>query len=379
MPPSDNLPPSDNSTGDALTTRHRENPLSFSGIVGGLVLLVVVLLACPPLLLFLPFAIIGLVVLALFHAKGQSKARKLASKHLGSQGTSQLQVEFAPGLSSSLVMNDWGVVFDTPGKAPVELSWDEITLVDEPRVATLEFHSHKAPTFEADLSEERYFLAIRSIHSKIPNKIDFQCDPVSGATNLVRRLESRSYEWSGSWGHLVISRDGIEHSKAGRMGWYDIESVVEREYQRDESPTLWELEFNARRNSFVLERRHFDDDRRVGHCGYDMIKAIVEQKIPGKASFTLRPPMPTLRAEHEFDRENEITKVAISLALKSGKWAPLEERFRHMEWLVDTFKLERVCDTRTFFQDYAEMLSRTNRAEEGRRILARADSSNAHR
>ena len=51
------------------------------------------------------------MVLYFMSANGLQKARTLAKKHLGGDGHSELQAEFSLGLTSALVLNDWGVVY----------------------------------------------------------------------------------------------------------------------------------------------------------------------------------------------------------------------------------------------------------------------------
>jgi hypothetical protein len=61
--------------------------------------------------------------------------------------------------------------------------------------------------------------------------------------------------------------------------------------------------------------------------------------------------------------------------VKSGKFAYFEKRFAHMHRLVEKFSLEYAVDTRTFFEDYAELLKRTDRAREADGMQARAGGS----
>ena len=83
-------------------------------------------------------------------------------------------------------------------------------------------------------------------------------------------------------------------------------------------------------------------------------------------------PSPRARAIREFERCREATKAGLSLALKSGKFAYLEAYFRHMLSLMDKFALDGV-DTADFLDDYAELLSRTNHADEAAKLRARAN------
>lgn len=362
---------SENLPRDEMTTRDRVDYSKPSVIAGGLIVFVIILCCVPVFWFFLPFVLIGLVVLFLMGKTNLGKARDLGRKRMHG-ARSELEVDFSPGLASSLVMNDWGLFFATSGKKPVAIPWSDVTVVEERELAILNIQSRREPPFEVDLSQDRYYLAARSLGSKIPDKLKLLVDPQSGRSELLQRMEDTRFEFGGRSTRFVMDSEGVEYSKGGRMSWNSITRVQENEYEIEDSAPIRELVFTAGSQSFKLEEKDLTDNRTVFNTGYDLIKAILDDRIPTKVSFSYPPGSARERAKREFNRENEITSKSISMAIKSGKFAYLEPRFKHMEWLVDTFSLEPICDTRTFFQDYAEMLSRTNRADESKRLLRRA-------
>lgn len=363
---------SDNLPRDELSTRDRVDYTKPGVIAGGLIVFAIILCCVPVFWFFLPFVLIFLVVLFLMGKTNLGKARELGRSHMRG-AVSELNVDFGSGLASSLVLNDWGLYFATSGKKPVAVSWNDVTLVQEPKLALVEIHSSRESTIKVDLSQDRYYLATKAFCSKIPDRIKFLVDPTSGTSELLQRMEEAPFEFRGKFGHFVMDLNGVEHSRGGRMSWDSISRVQENQYDIEDVGAVRELIFSAGNQSFKLEEKDLSD-RTIGNTSYDLIKAVLDDRIPRKVSFTYPPASARERAKQEFDRENEITSKSISMALKSGKYAHLEPRFQHMEWLVDTFHLEPICDTRTFFQDYAEMLARTNRQDEGKKLLQRAGS-----
>lgn len=361
---------------DPLTTRQRVDFTGPGAIIGGFIFCAILLSMVPVFWILVPFAILGMVALFFIGSSGLGKARKLAKQRLGPSGKTDLYAEFSPGITAALIMNDWGIVFAQTGKSPVQIPWGDITKVDEPVMTMLTFHSRHAPLLKVDLSQDRYFLAIQSLHSKIPGRTDFQVDPVTFKSVLLQKLEKEPFHFSGNWGKLTLTRDGVEHSKGGKIAWSDIESVKELDYQGDESPPFWDLTFTGRGGkSFVIEKRDtLADDREFGYSAYDMIKSIVHHKIPDRTYYTYRAYTPDQRAEHEFDMLYENTKAAMSVALQSGKWDHLESIFAYCRFLEENFVLRNVkCDVKSFYLDYAELMSRTNRGAEAKRLTSRAE------
>lgn len=361
---------------DPLKTRQRVDYCKPGAIIGGFIFFAILLSMVPVFWILVPFAIIGMVALFFLGTNGLGKARKLAKQKLGPIGKTDLYAEFTPGITAALVMNDWGIVFAQTGKRPVQIPWDDITKVDEPGVAMLVFHSRSAPLLEVDFSQDKYFLAIQLLHGKLPGRTDFQVDPVTFKSVLLQKLEKAPYSFSGDWGTLTITSDGVEHSQGGTMSWSDIESVKEVEYQGDEGPSMWDLTFNGRGGkSFVLERRGtLADDRQFGYSPYDMIRSIVDQKIPDRTYLAYRAFSPDQRAEHEFEMLYENTEAAMTVALQSGKWDSLEGNFAYCQFLEENFLLRNIkCDVKSFYLDYAELMSRTNRPAEAKRLMSRAE------
>lgn len=344
-----------------------------AAIAGGLIAFAIILFAVPVFWLLLPVVIAVMAVLYFASSGSMQKARNRANGHLGLLGTTTLCVELRLGLSAALVFNDWGVVFVRFARRPVELSWGEIRLVDEPAMALLSFHADSRLSFEVDLSQERYFAATRAMFSKIPDKTNFDVDPVSGRSNLLHKLQHAPFEWQGRWGRFIMTNRGVTHER-GSMTWDEIEAVREFFFPGDESESYWELRFSSAALSFELRSTCFSDGRQVGYSGYGTIKGVVAERIPDKAVFALPPLAPDQRAIAEFNRCQEACKVGFALALKSGRFSFFERYFQDMLSLVDTFALAGAVDTRSFFRDYAELMSRTGRPAQAAEFEARANS-----
>ena len=91
---------------------------------------------------------------------------------------------------------------------------------------------------------------------------------------------------------------------------------------------------------FRSEESSLRGDRPAGNTDYELIKAILDEFLPGKVVFARHPPTPHTRAVDEFDREFAALRAATAIALDGGKTRHLETRFEHMQWLIDTFHLE---------------------------------------
>jgi hypothetical protein len=333
-------------------------------ILGGLIAVAILVLAVPASIFLLPVVIVAFACLYFAAAGSMKRARERARSHLGLAGKSELEVELSLGLTSALVMNDWGVVFARFGRQPIELSWPEIRRVDEPQLGQLAFDTGSGLAFQADLSQERYLLAIRALDAKLPGKTTFDVDPATGQSNLLEKLKRGGFRWRTKSGQLALTEGGIEN-KSDRMTWDEIESVRGQSFGGDESQVYWELHFTSGERTIQVRSTDFKDGRPPGTSEYDRLKAIVAERLPSRCTFVLPPPLPRQRAIEEFNRCQEATKVGFSLALKSGKFAYCERQFRHMRWLIDTFSLAGAVDTETFDRDYAELLVRTERSEDG--------------
>jgi hypothetical protein len=325
----------------------------------------------PFLAIFLPIVIPVMVVLYLMSDRALKNARKAADKRmLGNISKLDVQV-------SELVLNDWGMFYGAAGKPGMEISWDEITLVDEPQIAMLVFHTHTKRELRIDLSQDRYFDIIWAIQSKIPNRTDFQVDPVTGESRILSKIRSQPLELRGKYGHLLVSDDSISRNGIA-IPWNEITSADERSCSDEDVNISWSLTVRSDRSSFTLSSLDFLDGPQVWDTDYDLIKTIISLKIPNKISFDRRLPTPQERAIEEFNRCQEAIKVGFTLALKSGKFTLPEQYFRHMHALVERFHLEGKVDTRTLYQDYAELLDRTNRPEEAAKMHARVKTSAFH-
>src|SRR5437879_3180076 len=89
-------------------------------IAVGLLPFVILMCAVPVSWVLLPPVLGFLALLYLAFAGSRKKARKLARAHLGPAGTTELDVELHPGMTGTLVLNDWGVVFARWIRRPVE-------------------------------------------------------------------------------------------------------------------------------------------------------------------------------------------------------------------------------------------------------------------
>lgn len=357
---------------DNLSTRPRVDYSDWKVILAGIIPLVILMCCVPVFWFFLPLAVGVMVVSYQIAGGSMKKARAIAQKHLGANVSSQLKADFRPGLSSALVLNDWGIVFVKHFAAPIEISWQDLTLVDEPSIANLVFHDQKSKRFETDLSQDRYFLATKSIYSKIPEKTQFLINPDHGTPNYMDQLDKEPFNRKGKWGHFTITKEGVEH-KNGSIAWISIDRVDEVRLDGEDAPSHWELTFKSNMASLMLSSKYFEDSKELGNSDYDLIKAIVYQKIPKKTHYTYGPSTPVDRAKKEFERTYEASTAAFSIAAKTGKWEHLENLFKHNLWLLDNFSLDYLVESKKFLKDYSELLTRTDREKEGQKLLDRAN------
>jgi hypothetical protein len=332
----------------------------------------VLFVVCFPFLaIFLPIAIPVMVVLYLMSDRAIKKARSAADKRmLGNISKLDLEV-------SELVLNDWGVFLGAAGKPGMEISWQEITLVDEPQIAMLVFHTHTKRELRIDLSQDRYFEVIWAIHSKIPDRTDFQVDPVTSESRILAKIRKQPLELRGKYGHLIVSDEYISRNGIA-IPWKEITAAEERSFSGEDVNISWSVTVRSDRSSFTLKSLDFCDGPQVWDTDYDLIKTIISLKLPNKVSFDRRLPTPQERAIEEYNRCQEAIKVGFTLALKSGKFTVPEKYFRHMHALVERFHLEGKVDTRTLYQDYAELLDRTNRPEEAAKMHERVRTAAFH-
>ena len=341
-----------------------------SVIAGGLIAFAIIVGSNPVFIFLLPFALIAMAALYFFAEGNRKKAQRLAQRHLGAERQSTLNVDLTSRLSDAVVMNDWGVVCVQKRKRPVELAWSQIVSVDEPEIAVLRFRDAAGERFRIDLSQDRYFLAIWTLHGKIPDRIDFLVDPVTGRSTVLRKLEGPPLEWRGRWGSFAIGRDGVKYGST-QLQWHEIRQVEEVMISGDEANSHWELTFVARGFSFTIRSTVFDDGRQIGNSGYDLIKSILSEQIGGNINFQRRAPAPRERAIEEFKRYQDAITAGLSLALKSRKFGYLEKYYSYMIALVNMFSLESAVDADSFFRDYSDLLAAMNRPDEAQDMRAR--------
>jgi hypothetical protein len=348
----------------------RPDYLSPDKIISAVIVFALFCLFMPFLAIFIPVAIPILVVLYLMSDRTENRVKAAAKKRLhGNESKLEVQV-------GSLVLNDWGVFYGQASKSVTEMSWDEIQSAKEPEIGIVVLRSIKGATIRADLKQDRYFEVIWAVHSKIPNRCQFLIDPVSGEMTLLAQLRSNPIEFTGKWGHLNFTDQHLEHNGQIVL-WSAVDSVSENYVSGDQNETnpYWVLTIRSPRCSFELSSASFCDGPMLWETDYDLIKSVIYQKIPDRISYHRRIPTGRRRAKKEFERCYDVIKVAFTFALKTGKFNRPEQYFRHMTALVDKFNLEGAVDARTLFQDYAELLDRTNRHEEAEVMNARAKAA----
>jgi hypothetical protein len=277
----------------AARDAERKSKLSPGSIIGGLIAFGIILLAAPPLLLFLPFALIGLVILYKVGGKSARKSETLARSKPGA-GALANEVSIGVGNASALVLNDWGIVWTTPGSKPIELAWSDVASVEEPLTAMLAFHSRTGHAFSVDLSAVPFLQVARKVSETIPHLAHLDLDPLTGESLLWERLRTSPREWSGRWGTfrvttLDVRRNGVE------IRWDEVTSVVEDAAETDEGPSTWGLTFNGLRASVRVTSHELDDDRPAGFTRYDWLRAAALERLPDRTSVDWRRPIPTPR------------------------------------------------------------------------------------
>jgi hypothetical protein len=340
-------------------------------IAGGLAFFALLLFSVPVFVFLLPLAVGIMVVLYLVSNRSSRKAETLAKKRLGSAPPGEIHVSLSPGTADALVLNDWGVVYVKAGSRAIEVPWDEVSGVEEPEPAVLSFRRREGSPFCVDLSTERYFRATRAIHARIPDRTSLDVDPATGESNLLRKLRHAPREWKGRWGSFAVTTEGVEHT-GRRMKWDEIRSVEESSTPGDECEGVWTLTFRSHGQTLHIASSDLSDGRIPGYSAYDVVRAIALERLPGRVHLdgARMVPTPRGRAIREFEFCAETTK-AFALALKSGKYHVIEPEFRHMLALADTFSLDDSSMAQDLFLDYAELLRRTDRADEATRLEAR--------
>jgi hypothetical protein len=347
---------------------------SLPAIATGIVVWLLFCFIVPPFLLLLPLVLVILAALFMLSQGNDAKAKKIARSHLAGR-TSDLEIVESAGTATALALNDWGVVYVSPGKRPVEMAWSEINSVEETGIGVLAFRSSKSK-FEIDCSLGRYMLITETIYNKIPERTDFDIDPSTCKSRILAKLESTPREWTSRKGRLVVSASGVEFNDT-RLNWNDISSVTETYIPGDETAPYQSLTFSSWiSSSFEVPSDIVSREKEIPRfTGFDLLKLIVREKLPSKTDFRSPVLTPLRRAIEEFERSWEAAKGGFAFALKSGKFSKIENNyFKHILRLCDRFKLDETypSTTRDFFHDYAQLLERTGRKDEAEEMLRRS-------
>jgi hypothetical protein len=320
---------------------------------------------CLPFLLVL-IVPVGLFLMAFmawslaFGELSSRKAQQLAKKHL-SASRSELQVIEQVGDGSCLVLNDWGVVFCSVGKRPVELSWNEIAQVEEPESKVLMVYGHNEEAFKLDLAVvKRFFLITSAMMVKIPRICNFDINPLTAESRLLDKLKSQPRQWQGLWGRFEINANGIQRND--KLIHYDLlQSIVETIVDADPDPgilgTIRTLNFQSVNDSFAISNAQLGDS-------YELVKRILWEKLPDRASFAINAKTPSDIAYEEFC----LLQENLPLSKHVTKTAHLERCYKYMLFLVKRFKFKFYPQVRRFLDDYAELLRRMKRDVEAKEL-----------
>ncbi len=348
-------------------------------VIGGLsaTFFSVLLIGAALCVLFLPVAPIGtllpflglLGIAALFMgialpyslAKGEIMARKvqdLANKHLGPGGTTELNIietTLEPTIvGAEIVMNDWGLVYLESGKRPIELSWQDIDRVEEPLPMRLLVHPKKGRAFT--IVPSRYYLLAAAMYEKLPGRTSFDVNPLTGKSNLTEKLRSDPRKW----GKYQIDANGI-HWGGKNVQWEHVLNV--REVVTESEGTSYSfLEVSTLTGVINIGQNEAQDD------AYLILKAVMEDTLPGKCEFQFKAASAFGRAWQEFDRMSDTTAAGMKVARQTHKFEHLERYFAHMQTLQEMFSFEGEAVNR-FRRDYADVLQYLGRTEEANELL----------
>lgn len=287
------------------------------------------------------------------------KAQALAKKHLGGRDTEWNIIEtcLEPTITSAeLVINDWGLVYVEPGKRAVELSWNDIDRVEEPLPMRLEVHPRKGKPFT--IVPSRYYLIAGAMYVKLPDRTRFDVNPITGKSNLAAKLKDEPRKW----GKYLIDATGIHWGKKSAP-WKEIRSVREIVTETEEG-TFSQIEVDSWEQTFTIGENETQGD------AYLVLKAVIEDTLPGKCEFRFKAPSAWGRALQEFDRMADITTAAMKIARKTHKYAHLERYFAHMQTLQEMFSFSGEAVDK-FYTDYADALQYMGRTDEANQLLKR--------
>lgn len=339
----------------------------------GLLILCLLLFMVPVFLFLIPFVIIFLVILFKVGESNNAKALEIARRHTGgAQGKLEILEEME--LSSSLVLNDWGVVYLPATKRAVEMAWNEIDSVNEIGLAMIEIKAG-SKQLKLDLSQRRYTLLSETLDSMLEGKCRFLVDPKTGESHQLEFLKEQPLDWSQV--KLYIDNNGIKYD--GRaVRWDEIESIVEEQvHHRSSMPTLNLSVSNGHEKFNVPSEQVSEGTGLPGSSAYEYLKLVANEKLGRKASFIVPAALPKNRALDEFMRMQEVYKAAFALVLENGKFQVVEPRFSEMLRIADKFDLANQECVQHFFHDYALLLERMGRTGESealrRRIIMPAE------
>ncbi|MBX9669089.1 MAG: hypothetical protein K2X93_15800 [Candidatus Obscuribacterales bacterium] len=338
-------------------------------IAVGLLLFLILLCTVPAFFFLLIPTVIFLVVLYKIGEGSTAKAKKIARSRLP-VASSKLEVFESVGLASCVALNDWGIVFVSPNKPVVEMAWNEIASVAEVASSVLLFKC-EVKELPLDLSTSRYFLITDKVHEKLPGKVDFDVDPVSGQSKILQRLTVGPRVFVHNNKSLILDDNGIEFN-GQQINWTDVNVVTETFVDGDDGPAYHSLTFSSNTKKFEITQSKFPAEDDLSKMrNFLLLKQIVGEKIPAKTQFTSSALSMRDRAIDEFLRGREAAKVGLAFALKSGKFEPLKEWYEPMLSIADKYDLDDHPAVQDFIQDYVVYLERTDRSTEAQRMNRR--------
>ncbi|MDX2105529.1 MAG: hypothetical protein SFY67_03920 [Candidatus Melainabacteria bacterium] len=342
----------------------------YPAVIAGLVVLGILMCMVPVFWILLPFVIVFLVILYKIGEKNNARALKIARKHTGGVACT-LEILEDMELASSLVLNDWGIIYLPAGEEAIELAWSQIDSVDEIGLAMLEIKAGQKK-LKIDLSQRRYTLITEALDSMLKGKCHFLIDPVTGKSHQLEYLMKQPIEWSKI--KLRVDNDGIKYN-GNAMRWDEIESIVEEEvHHRSSMPTL-NLSISNGRQKFNLQSDVVSDETGLpGSSAYEHVKVVAKEKLGRKASFIVAAALPAKRGLDEFMRMQDAYKAAYAIVLESGKYHVIEPRFSEMLRIVDKFDLANQICVQQFFHDYALLLERMGRDNEAQLLKRRINT-----
>lgn len=319
-------------------------------------------LSCLFVVIFLPFLAIYIVPAGIFLivymawslAFGELASRQaqaLAKKHLGANGKSELHVVEQVGDGAALVLNDWGMVFCSAGKKPVELSWNEVIQVEEPQAKVLLVHGYNNTEFKMNLTvAHRFFLVTASMFAKIPSVCEFDINPLTGESRLLAKLHNSPRQWKGLWGRFIVNANGVQFNDK-QIHFDLLQKVDETVADADPDPgvmgKIWTLHFYSVNDYLAISSSQLEAD-------YQIVKRIVSEKCPTRVSFATNAKTPQDIAYDEFCWLREI--LGSVTPLNKRKAAYFERYYSYMLILAKRFKFKFYPEVRKFLDDYAYLL-----------------------